>query len=682
MLNTMKQKALLIFLFCALLFGNATFAQRDTIPINNDWKFAIDLKAEGMEAHWFEKELPAAKRVKLPHTWNIDEASQNHYGWGWYSYSFKVPANWKSKNVVLRFGAINHTSTIYINGKKANENIGDGFNEIILNLNGKLNYGTENKITVAVNNAYSQKKVPFSNSFDWANDGGIIRKAAFIVSGKPAAGYIHVEPKLNLADSSGHLKIKLGFDQQSNDLQYTVQITEDNQNTHNTLFTKTIKPKWNGTEAFAEVDLTKVKPWHFDFPNLYKVEVKVMLGKKIVDQVTTSIGFRELVMKNGEILLNGEAVKLMGTEWTAGSNPNYGFAETDEEIIRHCKLLKDVNSIFTRMHFQQDELFYDFCDRNGILVQQEIPLWGPETPANSDIKAIALKQLERMVNNFYNHTSIFSWAVGNELRGRDTDVKQMIEDLMKRSRELDPTRMTAYVSNTLTRCFSNQPNFVPDGASQGDYLMMNEYGGSWWQVPVAKISNYLDSIHMSYPNKAFIISEFGLCEPNFKGGDERRINDLIYHMAVFESKPFVQGAIYFDLTDYRTHYPGTSDTTRFKRRIHGVYDMYGKPKPSMKVLRELSSPVEVQVANVMDPNKKEPIPLTIFGSIGLPQHTVKGYKIYVSTRTDNYESQAPQELPTLHPGEKVSFKLQKDYVGKAVITVVRPTGYIVSQQEL
>ena len=382
-------------------------------------------------------------------------------------------------------------------------------------------------------------------------------------------------------------------------------------------------------------------------------------------------------MDKGKFYLNGENIKLMGVEWTAGSNPDFGFAETDAEIIRHCKLMKDVNAIFTRQHFQQDELFYDFCDRNGIIVQQEVPLWGPETPANDTIRNISLKQLERMVNNFYNHPSIFSWGVGNELRARDADMKGMIEILLKRSRALDPTRNTAYVSNTLTQGFYNNPNFVPDAAAGGDYLMMNEYGGSWWDLPTGKIHNYLDSVHMSYPDKPFFISEFGLCEPNFKGGDERRVEDLIYHMAIYESKPYVEGAIYFDLTDYRTHYPGTSDTTKYRRRIHGIYDMYGMPKPSMKVLRELSSPVEVQAVRNW---KKGKLNVLIFGSIGLPQHIVKGYKIYVSDGTANYRNGKVYDLPTIAPGERVNFEVDDKYNGKAVITVVRPTGYVVSQK--
>jgi len=74
--------------------------------------------------------------------------------------------------------------------------------------------------------------------------------------------------------------------------------------------------------------------------------------------------------------LNGERIKLMGVEWTAGSIPDYGFAEADSVILSQCKLMKDVNAIFTRQHFQQDDLFFDLCDRNGIIIQQEVPLWG------------------------------------------------------------------------------------------------------------------------------------------------------------------------------------------------------------------------------------------------------------------------------------------------------------------
>ena len=665
-------------MMCWLISVNA-LAQRDTISLNNNWQFAIDKKGEGLQQDWQSRQLPGSKTVQLPHTWNVEEGTNQHYGWGWYQRSITVPAGWKSKNVVLQLEAINHTSHIYINGNKVAENIGDGFNKFYVNLSGKLDYGKENNITIAVNNDYGKVKVPFGNSFDWPNDGGLIRPVSLIVSDMPAAAYLHVTPQLQLSDSSGRLTVTTGFENgmPKKPVQLRITIREENQSTAKIVYNKTVSPQWKEGNAVFEISLPKVAPWHFDFPNLYRVDVTVLSGKKAVDKISTNIGFREVKFTDGKTYLNGERVKLMGVEWTAGSNPDYGFAEPASEIIRHGKLMKEVNAIFTRQHFQQSDVFYDFCDRNGILVQQEVPLWGPETPANDTIRTIAMKQMERMVHNMYNYTSIFSWGVGNELRGRDKDMKQLITDLLNKARTLDTTRQTAYVSNTLNDSYFNHAGFVPDAAADGDYIMMNEYGGSWWQIPTGKIHAYLDSVHLSYPDKPFFISEFGLCEPNFRGGDERRIEDLIYHMAIYESKPYVEGAIYFDLTDYRTHYPGTHEQNKFRRRVHGIYDMYGKPKPSMKVLREMSSPVEVQQ---LQGSTKGKLDVLIFGSVGLPQHTVKGYKLYISDKAENYAATKAYDIPDLAPGKRVQVRVDDLYNGGGIITVVRPNGYIVSQK--
>lgn len=673
---------LIYFLVFICSSQSLLFAQRDTIAMNSNWQFVIDKNSDGFKSEWYKQPLTKARTVAIPHTWNIEDSNQTHYGWAWYQKELQIPTNYKSKQVVIEFGAINHTAHIYLNGIKVAEHIGDGFNKFKVDISKQIKAGTSNRLTVAVNNDYGKNKVPFGSSFDWPNDGGIIRKVNLIVTHPIAPQQIFVTPTLH-KDSSATVKIRLPFNKLLLEKKYAalkgklrlnIQVIHDLDKQQMT--GQLVTPEWEGENAFARIQIPKVKPWHFDFPNLYHVGVFVTNGAEIIDALGTNVGFRTLEFINGQTHLNGERIKLMGVEWTAGSNPNYGFAETDSVILANCKLMKDVNAIFTRQHFQQDDLFYDFCDRNGILVQQEVPLWGPETPATEAIQQIAQAQLGQMINNLYNHPSIFSWGAGNELRARDADMKPMISALMKRSRLVDPSRNAAYVSNTLTTSYYNNPNFVPDAAAEGDYLMMNEYGGSWWSIPTGKIHLYLDSVHQSYPTKPFFISEFGLCEPNFKGGDERRIEDLIYHMAIYESKPYVEGAIYFDLTDYRTHYPGTNDIGKMRRRIHGVYDMYGNPKPSMKVLREQSTPIEIQhVAGA----EKGKLNITLYGSMGLPQHTVTGYKLYISSATNNYLNTKAYTIPTLEPGQRHGLKVDA-LKGEYYITIVRPQGYIATQK--
>lgn len=296
----------LIFWECSLL----GFAQRDTIAINDNWQFATDKKAEGINNNWFESFLPASRSVQLPHTWNIEE-----------------------------------------------ENIGDGSNKFFIILNGRVNYGKENIITVAVNNDYGKNKVPFGSSFDWPNDGGIIRPVSLIVSDRPSASYIHATPQLNV-DSSGKLKIRIGFGgDATTKIKLTVTITEGNQLTKNIVLKNTATPTWHNGDAIVEYRSPKIAPWHFDFPNLYRVDITILNSNKATDNITANVGFRDLKILNGQTFLNGERVKLMGVEWMAGSNPDYGFAETDSIIISQGKLMKDVNCIFSRQHFQQSDLF-------------------------------------------------------------------------------------------------------------------------------------------------------------------------------------------------------------------------------------------------------------------------------------------------------------------------------------
>jgi beta-glucuronidase len=219
------------------------------------------------------------------------------------------PKDWKNKELVLQVGAINHTSSIYLNGKLVFENTGDGFNKFFVNLTGKLIPGKDNLITILINNEFGNNKVPFGSSFDWPNDGGIIRPISLIVSGNPTASYIHLEPELDMNTGKGSLNTKIGIIN-TKGLHFKPEIREESSGM--LVYEKNEPAEWSNGEAVLKTELANVKPWHFDFLHLYRVTVSIINGKTTTDKVSATTGFRKIDMKNGQFILNGEAVKLMG----------------------------------------------------------------------------------------------------------------------------------------------------------------------------------------------------------------------------------------------------------------------------------------------------------------------------------------------------------------------------------
>ena len=130
-------------------------------------------------------------------------------------------------------------------------------------------------------------------------------------------------------------------------------------------------------------------------------------------------------MRGPAFYLNGEKISLMGVERMAGSHPELGFAESAEWIDNNHRDMKDLNCVFTRVHWPQDRRVLDFCDRHGILMQEEVPAWGPETFAKTSddvqhaLEQNGLEQLREMLHRDRNHPCIVTWGLCNEVDGKN-----------------------------------------------------------------------------------------------------------------------------------------------------------------------------------------------------------------------------------------------------------------------
>ena len=644
-------------------------SNREIISLNGQWNFFVDSASNNEGINRRAKVLPKdlTRTVTIPHAWNAEKGMENYWGKCWYEREFNVSEQQLVKTTRLQFDGIFHDAFIFINGQKAGEHIGSGYNRFFIDVSGFLKQGI-NTLTVYADNSPSGNNLPFLKSYDWANDGGIYRNVYMIITDKQAIRNIHVTATPD--HDKGKAIIKVSFLDtvriEHSKLTILATIIEENQATQNQIFNGELQGKYEKGSFVSSLEFDKINLWHFDAPNLYKLNLKLLVDGIEKDDYTTVFGFRSISVDNNRYILNGEPVRIIGVEWMPGSTLGHGMAETPADFEKNLKLMKNANCIFTRFHWQQDEYVFDWCDRNGILIQEEIPTWGGKTVFNDTLLKKGLQHLDEMIENHYNHPSIIAWGIGNEILSHSLINKLALKQLYIHAKTLDSTRLVNYVSSRLQENITGENDALPDATADFDMMMFNEYFSTWFGKSMDVVSDELDNIAKKYPGKPLTISEFSLCEPAFKGGDVRRAKEMTQSIRIYSSKPFIAGAIYFCLNDYRTHM-GEDTIFSYPQRIAGVCDINLNPKPSYDTLKILCSPVEIK--NIF--RKDDKLIITLYAKNGLPGYIMRNYSIIAGNET--------AMINELKPGEEKVFEIKSD---AKEIRIIRPTGFEVIKEKV
>ncbi|MGV3510142.1 MAG: sugar-binding domain-containing protein, partial [Sphingobacteriaceae bacterium] len=363
----------ILFITCALnSFGQGI--KRNIMSLNGEWTFLTDAKETGLSSGWNESLPQSAEIVKVPHTWNLMEGLERYHGLAWYQKKITVPANWKNKNIQIKFGAVYHDAVVYLNGKKITEHLNSGYTTFYANIANNVKFGTENTLVVSVSNKFSETNLPYKDVFDWVNDGGIIRDIDLIASGKPSIRYAHVIPVINFKDTSAKAQIKIRlWEGEVKKSKFHISINE--KKSGKKVFAKDVTLTKSGNEFITSIDLKKVNLWRFDNPFLYQIEVSTS-----ADKLVSQFGFRKIELQGKKLMVNNEAVRLPGIEYMPASHPDYGSAEPKWVMDSVMTMFKDLNATITRFHWQVDEHMLNLMDEKGILLQAEIPWW--QQPAN------------------------------------------------------------------------------------------------------------------------------------------------------------------------------------------------------------------------------------------------------------------------------------------------------------
>ena len=652
----------------------------DGVSLDGAWLFRLDPDGTGESAGWMAPGVTPAdwREVHVPHTWQVEAGNTEHYGFAWYRRTFDVPQAWSDGAVRIEFESVFHTATVWVNGRKAGEHTGKGYTAFTCDIGPFLRYHAVNSLAVKVDNGFNDSMLPRGRSSDWAHDGGIYRPVRLLVTPKVFIESVAVDGDPDIAANtatvgatvmvrnasgaawSGAIGYRVVDDATGNGV---LDVAEG--------ASVQLAPGEAKAVTLRAATLREPRLWHFDYPYLYRLSAAIRGGHVL----ETTFGIRKIEIRGGAFYFNGERVRLMGVERMAGSNPEYGMAEPADWIVHDHADMKELNCIYTRVHWPQDRRVLDWCDRHGMLIQTEVPTWGGATfrgmteEPSAAIMNNGLEQLREMIGRDRNHPCIFSWGVCNEIGGQNPPAYAFARRMYQEAKRLDPKRLVTYASNSLFKTPEK------DVAGLMDYVMFNEYVESWQPGTVEDLARYLDAIHRAFPDKPLVISEYGYCActPDRPEGDGKRISVLLGHDKVLREREYIGGLIFFCYNDYRTHV-GDRGVGALKQRVHGVVDVYGERKPSYQELRAESSPLEVFAAE----GKAGDLKIRMKTRSSVPGYTLRGYKVravvygYGGIPVERVESLVADLEPGAAATAGITFSETRPVMVK--VDLLRPTG--------
>ncbi len=560
---------------------------RTVLPINRNWRYH-PTKVSGAEAESFDDSK--FERIVIPHTnvkmpWhNFDDKMYEFVST--YRRRFRYPVAAKGKRVFVDFEGAMTASTVYINGHNLGEYKG-GFTPFSFELTKYLKTDGENVLVVSLDSTERDDIPPFGYEIDYMTFGGIYREVSLRIVSPMYIDNIFAAPK-NVLSGAPFVDVDCFVAAQSTEGTYSLlvklsdadgkEVAKQEQtialNTaadpSSAKDPETPASPYRSTETAADPakhtitlkDLGKVKLWDISEPNLYTVDVHLLLDGKVIDADSRRIGFREATFTDGGFSLNGKIVKLRGLD-RHQTFPFVGQAmparvqRKDADILRkglHCNLVRT-------SHYPQSRHFLDRCDEIGLLVLEEIPGWqhiGPEP-----WKLVAIDNVGRMIRRDWNHPSIILWGVRINESKDDHDFYVRTNAL---AHALDATRQTGGIR------YFQESEFLED------VFTMNDFG-----FPLKK------PVHGKYLNTEFV----GHTYPTKTTDDnERQREHTLRHARIHNqlaSDPQYAGGIGWCAFDYNTHANfGAGDRLCY----HGVTDIFRENKPAAGFYKSQCDPSE------------------------------------------------------------------------------------------
>ncbi len=327
--------------------------------------------------------------------------ANNHVGS--YRREFVIPASWKGKDIIAHFGSVTSNMYLWVNGKYVGYSE-DSKLEAEFDLTSYLKPGQKNLIAFQV---FRWCDGTYLEDQDFFRYSGVGRDCYFYARDKKRIQDIRVTPDLDAEYKNGSLSVKL-------DLKGSGTVNLE-------LLDATGKQVATATAKGSSTTVLNVEnpnKWSAETPYLYTLRATLQGSNEVIP---VKVGFRKIEQKNGQILVNGQAVLFKGAN-RHEMDPDGGYVVSPERMLQDIQMMKkfNINAVRT-CHYPDANLWYDLCDKYGIYVVAEANIeshgmgYGESTLARRDDYAKAhMERNQRNVQRGFNHPSIIFWSLGNE----------------------------------------------------------------------------------------------------------------------------------------------------------------------------------------------------------------------------------------------------------------------------
>lgn len=173
-----------------------------------------------------------------------------------------------------------------------------------------------------------------------------------------------------------------------------------------------------GEEESLSIDVENVMLWSDEAPNLYRLILHCNH-----EYVAFSVGFRQVVIRDKVVYINGKKVKAKGIN-RHDSHPLLGAAVPFDHMLRDLLIIKAHNlNMIRTSHYPNDPRLYELCDRLGLYVCAENDIethgfrrlkdWSRLTD-DPAWEGAYLDRAEHLFERDKNHPCIIIWSMGNE----------------------------------------------------------------------------------------------------------------------------------------------------------------------------------------------------------------------------------------------------------------------------